>query len=220
MLPATKRRIEVSQALFSPKFTTGLHQFLNLALIVVHDGLKAARFQNDTAPEQDNVAAASQERNAVGDKDPSFCRKQSAGADDVICEGFIIQVTLAGTWNHLTVNMTRNVGINSGQHIIQQYQVCTSIDGAGKCDTSSLATTQLWDTSATFWGPKRATHRNTLLSYFRHVSVRKEGQVRPECTGCRPGVSKGTAFVSGDTHRRGQGYRTYRHIDERTKYYP
>jgi hypothetical protein len=56
---------------------------------VAHDGLKVFRFQNDATSHQDNVAAIGHERDAVGDKDPSFGREQSARSDDMIYEGFI-----------------------------------------------------------------------------------------------------------------------------------
>jgi hypothetical protein len=85
--------------------------------------------------------------------------------------------------------MTGNVGINSGQHIIQQYQVRTSIDGAGKSDASSLTTTQLLYMSVILNGFRCDTHRDTLFSYFCHISVRKKGQVWPECTGWGLGLS-------------------------------
>jgi len=52
-----------------------LHQFLDLALILTHDGLKVSRFQDDTTSDQDDVVAAGQERNAVRDKDPCFGRE-------------------------------------------------------------------------------------------------------------------------------------------------
>ena len=67
-----------------------LHHFLNLALATIHDGFKVSRFENDTSSDQDNVVAASQERDAVCDEDPSFGCEQTAGSDDMICEGFII----------------------------------------------------------------------------------------------------------------------------------
>ena len=158
MLSAVKRRNEVSQALcFRQSFTTtSLHKFLNLALIVAHDGLEAARFQNDTTSEQDDVAAASQERNAVCDKDSRFCREQSARSDNMICGEFTTQLTLTRTQWQLTVDMTRDVGINSGQHIIQQYQVSTSVNGTGKSNASPLATTQLLGTSNYFSKVKNA----------------------------------------------------------------
>jgi hypothetical protein len=57
---------------------------MDLALIVTHDGLETSRFQNNTAPDQNNAVAPGQERDTVRDKDPSFRRKQSAGADDII----------------------------------------------------------------------------------------------------------------------------------------
>ena len=38
--------------------TMSSHQFLDLALVIVHDGLGVARLQNDTTPEKHNVAAA------------------------------------------------------------------------------------------------------------------------------------------------------------------
>ena len=93
---------------------TSLHQFLDLALIVTHDGLKVSRFQDDTTSDQNNVVAAGQERNTVCDKDPSLGRKQSARADDMIYEESITRKTSTKVRCRLTVNMTCNVGINSG----------------------------------------------------------------------------------------------------------
>lgn len=55
---------------------------------MAHDGLKVSRFENDTTSNQDDIVAASQERDAVCDKDPGFGSKQTVGSDDVICEGF------------------------------------------------------------------------------------------------------------------------------------
>ena len=119
------------------------HQFLDLALIVAHEGLKVSRFQDDTTSDQDNVVAAGQERNAVCDKDPSFGREQSARTDDMIYEGSITWVTSTRVRYRLTVNMTCNVGIDSGQHIVQQYQVRASVNSTGKGDSGSLTTAQL-----------------------------------------------------------------------------
>lgn len=87
---------------------------MDVTLVVTHDGLKVAGFQNDTTPDQDNVVAAGQERDAVRDEDPSFCRKQSVGSDDVICEESVTRVTPARVLHWLTVNMTRDVGIDGG----------------------------------------------------------------------------------------------------------
>ena len=80
----------------------------------------------------------------------------------------------------LTVNVTRNVSVDSGQHIVQQYQIRTGVDSTGKGDASSLATAQLVRVSITFRQPKRITHRDTLFSHLRHITVRKKGQVRSE----------------------------------------
>ena len=55
---------------------------------MAHDGLKVSGFENDTTSDQDDIVAASQERDAVCDKDPGFGSKQTVGPDDVICEGF------------------------------------------------------------------------------------------------------------------------------------
>jgi len=66
-----------------------LHEFLDLALVATHDGLKVSGFKNNTTSDQDNVVAAGQKRNAVRDEDPSFGRKQTARSDDMVCEGSI-----------------------------------------------------------------------------------------------------------------------------------
>lgn len=83
-------------------------------MVVTHDGLKVSRLKNYTTSNQDNVAAAGQERDAVRNEDPSFGREQSAGSDDMICDAFITRVTSTRVRYRLTVNMPRNVGIDSG----------------------------------------------------------------------------------------------------------
>ena len=117
---------------------------------MAHDGLEVARLQNGSVLNKDNVVAACQKRDAVRDKDPSFCRKQSARSNDMICEEFITQITSKTVLCQPTIDMTSNVSIDSGQHIVQQHQVRTSIDSASKSNPSSLTTTQLLDMSITF----------------------------------------------------------------------
>ena len=51
------------------QITMSSHQFLDLALIMAHDGLGVAQLQNDTTPKQYNVAAAGQKGDAVRNKD-------------------------------------------------------------------------------------------------------------------------------------------------------
>ena len=53
-----KERIQSSSTF---TYHYGLHQFLDLALAVTHDGLKVSGFKNDTSSNQDNVVAAGQE---------------------------------------------------------------------------------------------------------------------------------------------------------------
>jgi hypothetical protein len=116
---------------------------LYFTLVVTHDGLKVSRFQNYTTSNQDDVAAAGQKRDAVGDKDPSFGREQSARPDDTIYMGFVALVISTGVRDRLTVNMTGDMSVDGGQHVIQQYQVRTSIYSAGEGDAGSLTATQL-----------------------------------------------------------------------------
>lgn len=61
--------------------------------MLTHDGVEVARFQDDTTSNKDNVVAAGQKRDAVCDKDPSFCRKQSARPYNMIYKEFITQIT-------------------------------------------------------------------------------------------------------------------------------
>jgi len=48
--------------------------------------------------------------------------------------------------------MTRNVSVYSGQHVVQQDQIRTSVDSTGKSNTGSLTTTQLLRMSIVFRG--------------------------------------------------------------------
>jgi hypothetical protein len=116
--------------------------------------------------------------------------------------------------------MTGNVSVDSGQHVVQQYQVRTSIHGTGKSDSSSLTTAQLTHMSMISSGPECDTHRDTLLSYFRHIAVREEGQVWPERAGWRLDVSWGSEYLGGGTYHQGRDCRMFHHNGERTKYYP
>ena len=117
---------------------------------MAHDGLEGTRLQNGSVLNKDNVVAACQKRYAIRDKDPSFCRKQFARSYDMICKEVITQITSKTVRCQPTINMTNNVGIDSGQYIVQQHQVRTSIDSASKSNPSSFPTTQLLDTSTTF----------------------------------------------------------------------
>ena len=83
-------------------------------MAAIHDGFKVPRFENDTTSDQDNVVAAGQERDTVGDEDPGFCRKQTIRSDDMICGEFVSYMKLQRVRYRLTVNMTRNVRIYGG----------------------------------------------------------------------------------------------------------
>lgn len=97
----------------------GSHEFLDLALVIAHDGLKAAGLQNDTTSDENDVVAAGQKRDAVRNKDPSFCCQQSAGPNDIICEEVITQMTSTRVQCRPTIDMTSDVGIDSCQYIVQ-----------------------------------------------------------------------------------------------------
>ena len=123
---------------------------MDLAPVMAHDGLEGTRLQNGSVLNKDNVVAAYQKRDAIRDKDPRFCRKQSAWSYDMICKGFITQITSKTARCQPTIDMTSNVGIDSGQYIVWQHQVRTSIDSASKSNPRSFPTTQLLDMSTTF----------------------------------------------------------------------
>ena len=63
-------------------------------MTAIHNGFKISRFENDTTSDQDNVVAAGQERDTVGDEDPGFCRKQTVRSDDMVYGWFVSYIRL------------------------------------------------------------------------------------------------------------------------------
>jgi hypothetical protein len=92
----------------------------------------AFQLANNAASNKGDVAAASLKRDAARDKNPSFHSKKSTQPDDTICEESITRITSKGVRCRPTVYMTCDVSIYSGQYIVQQHQVHTSVDSTGK----------------------------------------------------------------------------------------
>lgn len=76
-------------------------------------------------PDENDVGAPTQERDAVGDQDSSFSSKQT------------------GWTNDLVKDVTSDFSINGGQDIIEKNQVCTRVNCTRQCYSSFLAPAQL-----------------------------------------------------------------------------
>ena len=73
MFPAWKKENKLGVLLW--RFMMDLHQFFDLTVFSIHDCFKTSGLEDNATSNQDDIAAVSQERDVVRDKDSSSGRK-------------------------------------------------------------------------------------------------------------------------------------------------